>query len=60
VQHACDSFGASLLPDALAELRIIISTQFADLWLVKLSELRGTLAEVLSLATGAASDGEDR
>ena len=60
LQEACDSFEASLLPDGRTELRIIIPPQFADLRMVKFSELRGTLSEVRSLAARAAVDGEDR
>ena len=60
LQEACDSFEASLLPDDRTKQRRILPPQFADLWLVKLSELRGTLAEVRLLAARAAVDGEQR
>ena len=67
VQEACDSYEARVLPDGRTEVRIVIPPRFADLWLVKLSDLRGTLAEVESLAgsapdaePGAAADGGGR
>jgi hypothetical protein len=50
VQEACDSYEARVLPDGRTEVRIVIPPRFADLWLVKLSDLRGTLAEVRALA----------
>ncbi len=63
-QEACDSFEVRPLADGRTEVRIVIPPQFADLWLVKLSELRGTVAEVRSPAEGtrhaepgAAADG---
>lgn len=46
VQEACDLYVAKPLADGGIEVRIIIPPRFADLWLVKLSELTGTLAEV--------------
>ena len=49
VQEACDSYESRVLADARTEIRIVVPAQFADLWLVKLSELRATLAEVKSL-----------
>ena len=52
VQEACDSYEARPLADGRTEVRIVIPPRFADLWLAKLSELRGTLAEVRSLAWG--------
>ena len=57
VLEACDSYEARSLPDGRTEVRIVIPPRFADLWLAKLSELRGTLAEVQSLA-GRAPDAE--
>lgn len=50
VREACDSYEARPLADGRTEIRIVIPARFADLWLVKLGELRGTLAEVRSLA----------
>ena len=50
VQEACDSYETRLLPDGRTEVRIVIPHRFADLWVVKLSGLLGTLAEVQSLA----------
>ena len=66
VGEACDSYEARPLADGRTEIRIVIPSRFADLWLVKLSELQGTLAEVRSLAEdkhdepGAAADGGAR
>ena len=52
VQEACDSYEARPLTDGRTEVRIVIPPRFVDLWLVKLSELQGTIAEVRSLAGG--------
>ncbi len=48
-QEACDSYEVRKLGDGRTEVRIVIPPRFADLWLVKLGELRGTIAEVRSL-----------
>src|SRR5687767_15575781 len=48
VIEACDYYEARPLPDGRTEVRIVIPPRFADLWLCKLSELQGTLAEVRS------------
>jgi hypothetical protein len=53
VGEACDSYETRLLPDGRTEIRIVIPKRFADLWLVKLSELRGTLAELRELTDGS-------
>jgi hypothetical protein len=45
VQEACTSYEASERPDGSLEIRIVVPKRFANLWLVKLSELRGTLEE---------------
>ena len=50
VDEACDSYEARPLDDGRTEVRIVIPARFADLWLVKVSEMRGTLAEMRSLA----------
>jgi hypothetical protein len=49
VHEAVDSYEARQLPDGRTEIRIVIPPRFADLWLVKLSELRGTNAELRAL-----------
>ena len=49
VGEASDSYEARALPDGRTEIRIVIPPRFANLWLVKLNELRGTLAEVREL-----------
>ncbi len=53
VQEGCDSYEARSLPDGRTEVRIIIPPRFTDLWLAKLSGLRGTLAEARALAERA-------
>ena len=50
VAEACDSYEARPLDDGRTEVRTVIPARFADLWLVKLNELRGTLAELRPLA----------
>jgi hypothetical protein len=42
VQEACDTYEVNPLPDGRTEIKIIVPPRFAELWLVKLSELRGT------------------
>ena len=49
VHEACDSYEVRPLADGRTEVRIVIPPRFADLWLAKLSELWGTLAEMRSL-----------
>jgi len=49
VQEACDSYEAFSLPDGRTEIRILVPPRFADLWLTKLSAMRGTLAELRDL-----------
>ena len=49
VQEACDSYDAVSLPDGRTEIRILIPPRFANLWLTKLSAMRGTLAELREL-----------
>ena len=49
VIEACDSFEARPLDQGGVEVRIVIPARFADLWLIKLSGLRGTLAELRPL-----------
>jgi hypothetical protein len=46
VQEAIDSYAARELPDGRLEIQIIVPRRFADLWLVKLSELRVTEADL--------------
>ena len=49
VGEACDSYVAHPLADGRTQIRIIIPARFADLWLVKLSEWKGTLTEMQAL-----------
>ena len=46
VQEAVSSYEVRSLPDGQIEVRIVIPQRFVNLWRVKLSELRGTVAEV--------------
>lgn len=46
VLEAVDSYRASDLPDGRLEIRIVVPRRFASLWLVKLNDLAGTMAEV--------------
>jgi hypothetical protein len=46
VQEACDSYKVVTLPDGRTEIRNVIPERFRDLWLTKLSELRGTQSEL--------------
>ncbi len=46
VLEAVDSYRASDLPDGRLEIRIVVPRRFASLWLVKLNDLVGTMAEV--------------
>jgi hypothetical protein len=52
VIEACDSYEARLLLDGRTEIRIVIPPRFADLWLIKLSELRGTLDDESAIVEG--------
>jgi len=52
VGEAVDSYEARDLPDGRLEIRIVAPRRFASLWLVKLTELRGTLTEMRELADG--------
>lgn len=46
VQEATDFYKVRDLPEGRIEIHIIVPERFSALWLVKLSELRGTVAEV--------------
>lgn len=46
VQEGCDLYEVRQQPDGRTEIRIVVPPRFAELWLVKLSELRGTLSEL--------------
>ena len=45
IQEACDMYEVRPLADGRTEVRIVIPPRFVALWLLKLSELRGTHAE---------------
>lgn len=49
VQEAVDSYSVTPLPDGRTEVRIVIPARFSGLWLVKLSELRATVAELTAI-----------
>jgi hypothetical protein len=50
VQEAVDSYSVESLPDGRTAIQIVIPARFVNLWLVKLSELHGTRAEMLRLS----------
>jgi hypothetical protein len=50
LQEAVDSYEARPLPDGRTEIRLLIPPRFTNLWLLKLSELRATDAELQPLA----------
>ena len=49
VIEAVDSYSTSDLPDGRLEIRIVAPRRFANLWLVKLHDLLGTVAELEDL-----------
>ena len=53
IQEAVDSYTATDLPDGRLQVTILIPSRFANLWLVKVADLRGTLSEVQDLADRA-------
>ena len=56
VQEACDSYEVRSLADGCAEICLVIPPRFTHLWLVKLSELRFTVAEVEESPAEPSSD----
>lgn len=46
VQECTDSYRAEEQPDGSLEVRIKVPKRFADLWIVKLSELQTTMDEI--------------
>ena len=48
VQEASDLYEIRTMPDGRTEIRIIVSQRFAELWMTKLSELRGSFEDVVS------------
>ena len=50
IQEACESYRAVEQPDGRLIITIVADRRFANLWIVKLNELTGTLAEADSLA----------
>ncbi|PSQ81232.1 MAG: hypothetical protein BRD46_02550 [Bacteroidetes bacterium QS_8_68_15] len=46
VQECTDSYDARKQPDGSRDIRIKVPPRFADLWLVKLGELRATMEEI--------------
>jgi len=52
IQECTDSYRVTERPDGGAEIRIEVSKRFADLWLVKLSELQTNDAEIAEYEKG--------
>ena len=46
IQECTDSYGAEVQPGGNLEIHIKVPKRFADLWLVKLSELTTTNEEI--------------
>ena len=50
IEEACESYEAAEQPDGSLIIRIVADKRFANLWIVKLNSLTGTLAEAEELA----------
>jgi hypothetical protein len=60
VQEGCDSYDVRQLPDGRTEIRIVVPPRFINLWLMKLSELRATSAELRDSAENGDGHEADR
>ena len=49
VQECVDSYETLTRPDGSLEIRIVVPRRFAELWQVRLSELRATRSEIQTL-----------